>query len=270
MKIQELNNVGKPPIPLGLDRGPGNWLYLVLRGEMPPFLDGKFVCPSDKQPISESNTITEDLIERAIRSRGLKDSTACITLGNEAILTLENKLAELLAPTESRKIILDILFMAEYFPVSEPDKAVEVLFDLFKKEELKKWPSLAEDAHRMSINALASKLEYAKNIPDKLTEDLVCELANPDYCVSAFSALMKVSPELAIERLPEVIKVLETDPSNTLLLIECLSKELRKQEYLIPKVANTLRTFNLTEVTIKIVQELRKNCANETALKFMS
>jgi len=270
LKIQELSNVGKSPINLGLDRAPGDWLYLVLRGEVPPFLDGKFVCPSDKQPISESNTIADDLIERAIRSRVLGNRKPEIKLADEAILTLENKLVELLSPTESRKIIVDILFMAEYFPVSEPDKAVEVLFNLVKKEELRKWPSLHEDAHRMSINALASKLEYAKNIPEGLTEDLVCELANSDYCVSAFRALMKVSPELAIEKLPEVVKVLETEPASSLLLIECLSKELRKQEHLITQVANTLRKFNLTEVTIKIAQELKKNCANETALKLVN
>ncbi len=270
MKIQELSSVGKPSVSLGLDRIPGDWLYLVLRGEMPPFLDGKFVCPSDKQPINESNTITDDLIERAIRSKGLKDSTACITLGNEAILTLENKLAELLSPTEVKKIILDILFMAEYFPVSDSDKAVEVLFDLVKKEELKKWPSLYEDAHRMSIDALASKLEYAKNIPDKFIENLICELDDPNYCVSAFSALMKISPEVAIEKLPEVVKVLEADCSNSLLLIECLSKELRKQEHLILQVSNTLKQSNLAMIIDKIVQELKKNCASETALKFMS
>ena len=157
MKLAGVNELSKVTTQPCVSSTPGDWLYLVLTGEVPPVLDGKFVCPSDKQPIKESNTIADDLIERAIRSRVLGHRNVEIKLADEALLTLENKIDDLLSLKERKQVINDLIFMASFFPCSDPQKRIEVFNDLLKNERLRTFPSVNDNAHQMVLKALEKK-----------------------------------------------------------------------------------------------------------------
>lgn len=187
---------------------PGERLYLTLLGQLQPMLNNTAVCPSDKQSIKDSNTIGDDLIERAERSRKLGHRNVEIELADEALLTLENKIEDLLSLKERKEIISDLLTMVREFPTSNPEKAVSILISLLKREELKEFPSVLFDSHKMLLEALIKQLDYTKDKPTNLTQAVSHDFTDVRYAVSAINVLFKFMPDDALLNLPAVIRTI--------------------------------------------------------------
>ncbi len=202
-------------------------------------------CKFEDREISQcrdSITFASDLISHGETNERLRNN-----LTESALQVIENNSGNRFSPEKIKlsdfdkeydNEAIDILHLLEAFPVQRADDAVKALYDLYKREDLKKWPSERVDVHRHALFAMATQLEDSTFRPPNLENELKEEIKNPKYAMAAHSALFFVNSKAGIEVIPEVIKV---QPDGTDFLAWFIASQLNERKELIPQVASVIK-----------------------------